>query len=312
MNSALTTLLAAIVTLGLVGCDEEPAPTSCDTGLRCTPVLTGEYQLVYKPSSTRYLNDHTIIKGPDARWHVIGITDTSLGNPQAEKTFLHASATALEGPWTEEPDALTAAGDEVTIWAPHIVALGPAQFAMFYFPNNPRKLIYRADSTDLFTWKRSPLSVPGGRDPFVLKRKNEWLMYSVGVSPEGRGRIIVARSRDLETWTETETVIEDPVPSFTWGNLESPFVVQKGERFYLFLTRTSESPADYTRTVVFTSANPLRFDWSPLTDLHSHAGEVVDDGDKNYLSSGGWTANIGEAARGLSLAPLNWVASGLE
>lgn len=272
------------------------------------PYLSGGYNLTYRPSSTRYLNDHTIVRGPDSRWHVIGITDTSLGQPQNEKSFLHASAPSLDGPWREEADALSVEGDEVSLWAPHIVVLGPSQYAMFYFPNNPLKSIYRADSTDLFTWVRSFLRAPGGRDPFLFRVGQEWLMYSVGVDAEHHGQIIVASSADLTTWSAPTPVIADPLPSFSWGNLESPFVVERDGNYYLFLTRTSESPADYARTVVFASKDPRVFEWLPLTELYSHAGEVVDDGGLFYLTSAGWTANVGERWRGLSIAPMAWAA----
>lgn len=286
----------------VAGC--EP-PSTCEGTI---PFLSGGYILSYKPSSTRYLNDHSIIKGRDNRWHVIGITDTSLGNPQNEKAFLHASATSLEGPWTEEPDALTVSGDEASLWAPHIVEMDASTYAMYYFPNNPKGLIYRADSADLMTWTRSTRTAPGGRDPFLLRDGTRWLMYSVGVSPTLHGRIVVASSSDLATWTSPAMVIEDPLPSFSWGNLESPYVVVRDGRYYLFLTRTSEAPADYTRTVVFVSTDPMHFAWEPVAELYSHAGEVVDDGGSYFLTSAGWTANVGERWRGLSIAAMDWAA----
>ena len=114
--------------------------TACEpprTSEGAVPYLSGGYSLTYRPSSNRYLNDHTIIRGPDMRWHVIGITDTSLGQPQNEKSLLHASAPSLDGPWREEADALSVEGDEVSLWAPHIVSLGPSQYASVDTQNRP-------------------------------------------------------------------------------------------------------------------------------------------------------------------------------
>lgn len=197
-------------------------------------------------------------------------------------------------------------GDETAIWAPHVVEVSPSHWAMYYFPNAPDGRIRRADSDDLFHWTRTTLSAPGGRDPYLVRHGTRWRLYSVGVSPSSHGRIVVSESADLSTWSEPATVTEDPAPGFGWGNLESPFVVQRGELYYLFLTRTSEAYVDYARTVVLASRDPLRFEWEPLAEYPAHAAEVVDDGRRLWLTSGGWTGYVGERWRGLSLAPLAW------
>lgn len=270
------------------------------------PFPSGGFTRVFEPAGTRYLNDHTLVRGPDGVWHVYGITHTSMGNPQAERSFLHATARALTGPWREEPDALMSMGDEEAIWAPHVTEVSPGRWVMYYFSNAGSGSLRRADSTDLHTWTRSPLGARGGRDPFLFRDGARWLLYSVGVSPSANGRIVVSESRDLATWSEPAVVTEDPLPSFGWGNLESPFVVLRRGVYYLFLTRTSESLTDYARTVALTSTDPLRFAWRPVSEFTAHAAEVVEEGGRTWLTSGGWTGYVGDRWRGLSLAPLSW------
>ena len=170
--------------------------------------------------------------------------------------------------------------------------------------------------TDLFQWRRveatpDPLArPPGGRDPFLFRDRGRWLLFSVGVRAN-HGQIVVTSNEgdDLgRGWSDEAIVLEDPVPSFAWGNLESPFVVELHRHYYLFLTRTGQdAPTDYNLTLVFRSADPRRFAWQPIAELRAHAAEIVEDGGALYLTSGGWPSAIGEKNRGLSLAPLGWV-----
>ena len=319
MSRAVVMLCAVVVASSACGPDPSPAPAplpmlptaSCELDGSvaldvATPFLSGGFTRVFEPAGTRYLNDHTLVRARDGVWHVFGITHTSMGMPQAERSFLHATAPSLAGPWREEPDALMSMGDEMAIWAPHVTEVSPGRWAMYYFPNAADGRIRRADSDDLYHWTRTALSAPGGRDPFLFRDGARWLLYSVGVSPTSNGRIVVSQSADLVTWSEPAVVTEDPLPSFGWGNLESPFVVLRRGVYYLFLTRTSESLTDYARTVALASTDPLRFAWRPVSEFTAHAAEVVVDGAHTWLTSGGWTGYVGDRWRGLSLAPLSW------
>jgi hypothetical protein len=158
--------------------------------------------------------------------------------------------------------------------------------------------------------------VPGGRDPFAIRIDDAWWIYSVGVRGAGSdffGQIVMTRIHDLDDRAEvsaatTSVVLEDPVaqPDIPWGNLESPFVVPFEGKYYLFVTRTGPAQTDYVRTMVFRSNDPARFEWDPITEIFSHAPEIVHDGDRWFITSAGWTANVGEMSRGLLVAPLRW------
>lgn len=270
------------------------------------PFVDGVFRRVFQPAGTRYLNDHTLARGPDGRWHVYGITDASPGDPEAERSFLHASAPGLLGPWREHGDALTAQGDERALWAPFVYARAPDRWTMWFYPNARDRQIHRADSDDLDAWTRRPEAAPGGRDPTALRVGSTVFLYSVGVSAERRGQILVTRSVDLATWTEPVVALEDPEPSFGWGNLESPAVIVRGGRYYLFVTRTSDANVDYARTLVFASRDPARFAWEPLTELIAHAAEVFEHDGVTWITSAGWTHQVGERWRGLAVARLAW------
>lgn len=279
-----------------------------DAGARplWVPFVRGEFTRVYSPSGGRYLNDHTLARDDAGRWHVWGITHDSQGNPFAERSLLHATAPALEGPWTDEPDAIMAMAGEEVLWAPHVFRANPDAWTMYFYAGTADRRVQRAESADLRTWTRDARSAPPGRDPFVLRAGSEWLLYTVGVSAENRGQILVATSEDLREWSPQEVALEDPVPSFGWGNLESPTVVRYEGRWYLFVTRTSESPVDYARTVVFVSDDPRRFAWAPVTEMLTHAAEVFVHEGRWYITAAGWTSHVGERWRGLSVARLGW------
>lgn len=280
------------------------------------PVVVGEFTRVLVPDRQRYLNDHTIVFDPSTRrWHVFGITDTSVGNPHEEREFLHASADALLGPWRIEPDVLPveAAAGEQFVWAPFATGQ-PGAWQMFFTSSVAETTI--ATSPDLYQWTRSPnwrdrsMSPTGGRDPMALRVGDRWLLYSVHrrVAPEGvYGQIVVSESRDQRTWSPFRVVLEETGTSFEWGNLESPFVVERDGGYYLFVTRTDVGPSLYHRTSVLFSTTPDHFTWAPITELWAHCAEIVRDGDRWYVSSGGWTSQTGERWRGLLLAPLRWM-----
>lgn len=280
------------------------------TSATWVPFVDGAFRRVYQPPGTRYLNDHTLVRGDDGRWNLYGITDSSVGRPSAERSLLHATAPHLEGPWSPEVDVLTATSAEQVLWAPFAFAAGDGRWVMFYYSNETPQYVDRAESADLDHWTRSTLVAPGGRDPFVLRVGDTWYLYSVGVDAMARGEILVSTSHDLVAWSAPRVALQDPVPCFGWGNLESPTVVVHGDEYYLFVTRTGAAPVDYARTVVFSSRAPDLFAWSPVTELLAHAAEIVIVDGQEYLTSAGWSSSVGERGRGLTVARLGWARRG--
>lgn len=308
------------------------APSAPHETRRCPwiPAVASDWQRVYAPSNHRYLNDHTIVRGDDGRFHLYGITNVGAGDPQTEVSLLHATASALTGPWREQADVFDAERkmDERVLWAPYALNASPGHWLMYFWAGSRRtesttRGLRMATSLDLDQWQRFGAMdhvdqrPRGGRDPFVLHTASGWLMYSVGVSPIeasglAHGRIVVSHSASPAKprgWGEPVTVLEDPSENYPWGNLESPFVVSNVCGYYLFVTRTNRDAqtVDYDRTLVFFSSDPVHFEWRVLTEFRAHAAEIVDAGNGvEYVTSAGWPAVIGEARRGLSVANLAW------
>ncbi len=325
--ACLTALAACGQSPHLAGRTEDTPPWWRDGGAaRCrhVPYIAGDFYRTYVPSGSRYVNDHTLALGADGTWHLFGITNDSPGDPEAEHQFLHATAPTILGPWTEQADALVADTrmNEKVLWAPYVIEREPGHWTLLYYADllddDPTRGLRLAESTDLWHWQRvrataSPSArPPGGRDPFVLRDADHWLLYSVGADATSHGQILVAESRGdaFDTWSTPRPVLTDPVAMAPWrrGNLQSPFVVVYDKEFYLFVTRKSPSPIDYARTNVFCSDDPRTFDWQPIAELRAHAAEVVLDHGRYFITSAGWTKTIGEEHRGLSLAPLGWAA----
>jgi beta-fructofuranosidase len=298
----------ASILVGMSGLAGESAPQ--------TLVESGTFVKIYDPSVGEreqwYINDHCFIQGKDGTWHMFGITHQEPLHPMQETNFAHATAkTLLQQPWQKHPFALTAAPEapwhEVHLWAPYVIFHNDLYY-MFYCAGDRDHSKYKinlATSPDLESWTRSPQNptvVDGydARDPFVLRVKDTWVMYYAATSKPDKGNHVVAyaTSADLLKWTKRGIAFTDPSIGTFGGPTESPFVVQRGDSYYLLIGPRD----DYNSTDVFVSRDP--FHWNiedKVGHIPAHAAEVVQDTDgKWYVSRAGWGQG------GLYLAPLNW------
>ncbi len=280
-------------------------------------VHAGEFFKIYDPSVGEpvswYINDHCFIQGQDGLWHLFGITHPEPADPANEKQFAHATSESLTGrPWAKHPPALEADWDhyrEAHLWAPHVI-FHEGVYYMYYCaggdPDNAHYRIYLATSTDLWRWERhpqNPMLVDGydARDPMVLRVGDRWVMYYTATSrPEGGNHIVAFRtSDDLIHWSERGTAFTDPAVGTFGGPTESPFVVQRGEYYYLFIGPRG----GYVGTDVFASRDPFHWEASDLVGhIPAHAAEViVDERGEWYVSGAGWGQG------GVYLAPLKWM-----
>lgn len=273
---------------------------------------TGAFTKIYDPSvgaQASYINDHTFVRDDSGTWHLFGITHAEPANPFDEKTFAHATAPSLLGPWTKQPPALVANPQygETLLWAPYVLHEGNTYY-MFYCGGGADRAAFQiqlATSTDLVTWTReaAPLFKDGydARDPMVLRVGNQWVLYYTANSAAAGGNHIVAyrTSTDLRHWGDRHVAFTDPTTGTFAGPTESPFVVARGGDYYLFI-----GPREgYAETAVFHSKDPLSFDpKDQIYKLASHAAEVVQDVDgKTYVSHSGWEQG------GVHLTPLEWL-----
>lgn len=294
---------------------------------------SGNFTKVYDPSVGEtvpwFFNDHTFIRDAAGTWHLFGITDEEPlippGVVEDSDQLGHATAPSLSGPWTKRPFALTTFNQgssctastcyhETHLWAPHVIFSNGVYF-MFYSgggADRTNEEINLATSTDLFNWTRDaggPLFKDGyeARDPMVIRANNQWVMYYTATESPQSGKYVVAyrTSTDLRHWSARQIAFKDLQAGTDAGSTESPFVVQRGSWYYLFIgPRPYELylPPNYPGTDVFASQDPLHFELSQqVGHIAAHAAEVVDDGTNLWVSHAGW------ATGGVYLAPLSFL-----
>lgn len=290
------------------------------SGVSVTPFRTvthevsaGAFTKIYDPSVGEpqpwYINDHTIVRGPDGTWHLFGITHQEPATPDQEINFAHATAPSLHGPWTKQPFALTVdpSYGETHLWAPYVMQVNGLWY-MFYAgggPDHTQAEISLATSPDLWQWTRygnDPLFRDGydARDPFVLRVGSQWVMYYTATSDQAGGNHVVAyrTSTDLLNWSSREFAFVDPSVGTSGGGTESPYIVRHDGTYYLFIGPRG----GYVGTDVFASKDPFHFDVaSKAGHIASHALEVVQDTDGSW-----WVTSAGWGQGGVYLAPLYW------
>ena len=160
-------------------------------------------------------------------------------------------------------------------------------------------------SKDLKKWERykqNPLFTDGfdARDPMIIKDGNQWIMYyTANSTPMGGNHIIAAyTSKDLLHWSDRKVVFTHPREGTFGGPTESPFIVRRGNSYYLFL-------CDGGHTDVYISNDPLKFEYSNLiAEIQDcRASELLrDEKGDYYISSVGWF----NGTYGLKIAPFIW------
>lgn len=261
-----------------------------------------------------YVNDHTLVRDTDGRWHVFGIWHAEPAAPLDETFFLHASTSAgadladeaLE--WQVHDPVLPARPEtgETHVWAPHVIRHA-GRWWMFYCGGTADHTRYRielATSTDLFHWEHhphGPLLEDGfdARDPMVLRVGEQWLMYCTRTSQPDGGwhEVSVRESSDLVHWSEPTVAYRSREQGTVGGPTESPFVVAGPDGWYvLFVCESTE----YDRTLAYASRDPRRFEdaGAIALDLDEHCAEIVTDGERTWITGGGWGRG------GLSIRPL--------
>lgn len=297
MKHALLPVVALLLAISPV------TATAADESVEWTSA--GQFSKIYDPSDSQqwYINDHTFVRDDSGTWHMFGITHQEPSDPYNEIQFAHATAPALHGPWTKQPMALTVdpGYGETHLWAPHVIHVGSTYY-MFYAgggtPSSSTELNL-ATSTDLFHWTRSPagpLFRDGleARDPMVTRIGDQWVMYYCATASPSEGDQVVAyrTSTDLIHWSARNIALFGDGPP-----AESPFVVQRDGWWYLFVgPRGSDTDTD-----VFRSRDPFHFEIGDQAGrVDSHAAEVVQDGDR------WWVSSAGSGRGGVHLAQLNW------
>lgn len=283
-----------------------------------TAFRVGMFEKVYDPSvgekENWYINDHTFIhaeggEGKGGLWHLFGITHREPAKAMEEKFFAHATAQEITGPWTKQAPVMPvdeAIGETVT-WAPYVLR-HEGQYWMFYCgggKDHSKYHIQLATSPDLFHWRRhsaNPMVMDGfdARDPMVMRHENEWILYYAATStPRGGNHTVkAARGKDLVHWSNEREIFRDAEVGTYGGPTESPFVVARNGRFYLFVCTNH----GYNETAAYVSDTPFHFEAANLAGkFAAHAAEIIQTPQgKWYASRAGWGQG------GVYLAELTW------
>lgn len=293
-----------------------------DTGKRYFEV--GVFKEVHNPAwgvkvDPWCINDHTFIYEKNTKkWHVIGITHSRnmdyINDPGLN--LLHISADSLfQTPWDIHPHALTADMEnykESLLWAPHCVYHDGVYYMYVCGGAREGAHVHEAyqmnlyTSTDLKSWERygcNPLFTDGfdARDAMVMRDGDQWIMYYTANSTPSEGNHIVAAytSKDLIHWVNRRVVFTHSRIGTFGGPTESPFVIRRGDSYYLFV-------CDGGHIDVYLSTNPFHFEEKDLiTEIFDcRASEIIRDYKGDYfISSVGWF----NGTYGLKIAPLTWL-----
>jgi sucrose-6-phosphate hydrolase SacC (GH32 family) len=272
----------------------------------------GAFTKIYDPSGEEkdrwYINDHTFIRDEDGRWHMFGITHREPAKALDEKFLAHAIAPDLLGPWKKQPHVLPRdeKAGETVVWAPYVLR-HDGSYWMYYCgggKDHARYQIRLATSVDLFHWTRHPVNpmVADGydaRDPMVFRHNDEWILYYAATSAPTGGYHVVkaATSRDLVHWSHGQEVFRSTEKGTYGGPTESPFVVERNGKFYLFVCTNQ----GYNATALYESQT-LHWELKDFVGkFAAHAAEVIHTpDDKWYVTRAGWGQG------GVYLAQLSW------
>jgi len=180
-------------------------------------------------------------------------------------------------------------GGEHSLQAPHCFVHDGSYYC--FYNSGPARAMKSGDGIQWSVFRNtagSEIIFEMGRDVMLFRdeARGRWLAYYCGAYG-GKGAMVARTAPALAgPWSETE------IPVRTDGNPESPFVLQRGSRYYLF-----------QQMAVYASERPDRFAGDPVTHMTGiwyngrYAPEVVVHEGQYYLAG---------YSRGLWVARMKW------
>ncbi len=298
------------------------------------PRIAGAWRLLFRPVRHGfYVNDHTIFRDAAGRFRLLGITDRSQGDFDAERRFAHGVSETFPPEGGMREDEPVADFGELA-WAPFVVKAG-GRYHLFWSPHR----LEHMTSEDGVRWegRRTAIRAPMHRffrDASIVEvGPGQWLLHATG---RGRwfSRVDVYQSFDLEGWQYIGPALRFRPGSernSAFASTETPSVTPFEGRWYLTVTCNNGSrlwaplmlllrrwpdPPTYNDTLVFHADNPYRFgDYhgrrrtpALVTTLEAHAPRLVRHPETSewWVTTAGWpwaaTLTSGEVAA----APLAW------
>lgn len=255
--------------------------------------------------------DHHLYLAPDGKWRLwAAIRNAKIGH------LIYGwkgSASLEDANWEPEGVKIRAEvqyreavpGEEELVCAPFFVE----HEAHWYCLYNSTRGLHIMKSQDGIHFERilnadgSSILYRGGRDPMIMKWNGLYLSYScvTKVSQDDwlSSFVIVNRSTDLKEWSDYTIVSEGGICGNGPVSAESPFVVNRGNWFYLFRS----SSRDF-QTYVYRSDTPFHFgindDNKLIAVLPIKAPEIIE-------YQGNWYITDLADFRGIKMSRLLWV-----
>lgn len=300
------------------------------------PRIAGAWRLVFRPTKAGfYVNDHAIFRDAAGRFRLLGITDRSRGDFDAERRFAHGVSERFP------PDAGAGMREEEPVadfgelaWAPFVVKHS-GRYHLFWSPHR----LEHMTSEDGVRWegRRTAIRAPMHRffrDASIVEvAPGQWLLHATG---RGRwfSRVDAYQSFDLEGWQYIGPALRFRPGSernSAFASTETPSVTRYEGRWYLTVTCNNDSrfwaplllllrrwpdPPTYNDTLVLHADNPYRFgDYrgrrrtsSLIATLETHAPRLLRHPETGawWITTAGWpwaaTLTSGEVAT----APIVW------
>ena len=108
--------------------------------------------------------------------------------------------------------------------------------------------------------------------------KSQWVMYLSMLKDAKKWVVGYSTSEDLYNWTDPEICFDEDteVPG-----VESPFVIKRGDKYYMFL---SARPWPYGAEEIFVSDTPYHWDVKDIVKSINpwHAAEIIQDHDDKW------------------------------
>jgi len=287
---------------GLVFLSSQPGAARKPPGSGPLPVIDrkvgefsreGEYvkdYYVFREGDTFHLFYNVGNAGETQQWFEAG----------NEKAFGHATSKDLKT-WEHHPrilEAVPGSWEGMVVSAPSIIK-HDGTYYMFYTGFDDRvpgkQTVGLATSKDLFNWERHPGNPvyeapewaerrPDGwidcRDSHVVRYGDEFLLFTMVTTEDGKGAIALASSKNLIDW-------EDLGPAVvTFKEPESPRVFEHEGSFYMFISSAFGKQ-------LLRATNPKTGPWEevpfrwPAPGLWS-GWETVDDGKRTVFSAFEW------------------------
>jgi hypothetical protein len=280
-------VLISVMSFG-AGCRHQGSVPVEQAGVPHVPVLTSEWQRVVEYPD-HHLNDFCVFQDEDGYWHAMGIMGA--GTWRSEQSLFHCVGRDLRAPFVMREPILTQTPPLPLApqkHAPFVVYHG-GLYHLFY--RRPPGTILHLTSTRPDVWTGPGdlvFSENDARDVCIVRIGDVFHMYYcqlAEIDGVDRSCILLRRSIELNDWQEAIVVHVDTAEPADHCYLESPFVVQRREGFYLFIRHRLHD--DRNLTVVLFSTRPNTFPsgrekwFAELPD--GHALEIVHDRGTYYI-----------------------------